>query len=116
MCAAGERFFVHRSRIDDTLAELSKALATLRIGDPLDEDTQFGPLSNKAHFEKINSFFAQARSEGDTIVYGGQALDRPGYFVEPTPSASPTHRRRCSTRKPSARSVPSSRMTTRRNC
>ncbi len=84
MCAAGERFFVHRSRIDDTLAELSKALATLRIGDPLDEDTQFGPLSNKAHFEKINSFFAQARSEGDTIVYGGQALDRPGYFVEPT--------------------------------
>ncbi|MBK0035783.1 aldehyde dehydrogenase family protein [Erwinia sp. S43] len=84
VCAAGERFFLHRSRIDETLEKLSKALADLRIGDPLDEDTQFGPLSNKAHFDKINQFFAQARSEGNTIVYGGQALERPGYFVTPT--------------------------------
>ncbi|SAK87473.1 phenylacetaldehyde dehydrogenase [Caballeronia hypogeia] len=84
ICAAGERFFVHRSRIDETLEKLSKALASFRIGDPMDEATQFGPLSNEAHFAKIQSFFSQARSDGSTIVYGAESLDRPGYFVKPT--------------------------------
>jgi len=84
VCAAGERFFIHRSRIDETLQKLTEALAAIKIGDPLDEDTQFGPLTNKAHFDKINQFFAQARSEGNTIVYGGESVDGPGYFVKPT--------------------------------
>ncbi|WP_438391891.1 aldehyde dehydrogenase family protein [Caballeronia sp. DA-9] len=84
ICAAGERFFVHRSRIDEILEKLTHPLTALRIGDPLDEATQFGPLSNKPHFEKISAFFARARSEGDEIIYGGKTLDRPGFFVEPT--------------------------------
>ncbi len=84
VCAAGERFFLHRTRIDEVLEKLAKALDGLRIGEPLEEETQFGPLSNKPHFEKINEFFAKARSDGSTIVYGGKALDRPGYFVSPT--------------------------------
>ncbi|WP_017346505.1 aldehyde dehydrogenase family protein [Pantoea sp. A4] len=84
VCAAGERFFIHRSRIDETLEKLSQALATLKIGDPMDEETQFGPLSNQAHFDKINQFFRQARSEGDEVVYGGESLEGPGYFVKPT--------------------------------
>ncbi|SME96443.1 MULTISPECIES: aldehyde dehydrogenase family protein [unclassified Pseudomonas] len=84
ICAAGERFFLHRSRIDEVLEKVASALAELKIGDPLDETTQFGPLSNKVHFDKINGFFKQARSEGNAIIYGGEAIDRPGYFVKPT--------------------------------
>ncbi|KVQ71405.1 aldehyde dehydrogenase family protein [Burkholderia multivorans] len=84
VCAAGERFFVHRSRIDEVLDKLNGALAAMRIGDPMDELTQFGPLSNRAHFDKIVGFFDLARSEGSTIVCGGHALDRTGYFVMPT--------------------------------
>jgi len=84
ICAAGERFFVHRSRLDEVLETLGPALAAMTIGDPLDAATQFGPLSNRPHFEKITACFAKARAQGDTIVHGGKALDRPGYFVEPT--------------------------------
>ena len=84
VCAAGERFFVHRSRLDETLDKLAKALGTFKIGDPLDEATQFGPLSNKPHFEKVSQFFEQARNGGGTVVYGAESLDRPGYFVKPT--------------------------------
>jgi len=84
ICAAGERFFVHRSRIDEVLEKLGPALAGMTIGNPLEEGTQFGPLSNRPHFEKITACFAKARACGDTIVHGGKALDRPGYFVEPT--------------------------------
>jgi len=84
ICAAGERFFVHRSRMDEVLEKLGPVLASMTIGDPLAEGTQFGPLSNRPHFEKITACFAKARACGDTIVHGGKALDRPGYFVEPT--------------------------------
>jgi len=84
ICAAGERFFVHRSRMDEVLEKLGPALAAMTIGDPLDTGTQFGPLSNRPHFEKVTACFAKARACGDTIVHGGKALDRPGYFVEPT--------------------------------
>jgi phenylacetaldehyde dehydrogenase len=84
VCAAGERFFVHRSRMDETLDKLSKALAAIKIGDPLDEDTQFGPLSNEPHFDKINEFFERAKASGSQVVYGGESLDRPGFFVKPT--------------------------------
>lgn len=84
VCAAAERFFVHRSRIDEVLEKLTKALAAIKIGDPLDETTQFGPLANRAHFEKVKDFFARARREGNSIVYGGEALEGPGYFVRPT--------------------------------
>jgi len=84
ICAAGERFFVHRSRMEEVLEKLGPALAGMTIGDPLQEGTQFGPLSNRPHFEKITACFAKARACGDTIVHGGKALDRPGFFVEPT--------------------------------
>lgn len=84
VCAAGERFFVHRSRLDEVLEKLKDALAGLQIGDPMDECTQFGPLSNRAHFDKIVGFFDLARSEGGTIAFGGQPLERTGYFVTPT--------------------------------
>ncbi|CAM3916704.1 phenylacetaldehyde dehydrogenase [Kerstersia gyiorum] len=84
ICAAGERFFVHRSRQDEILEKLSATLSTLRIGDPLDDASQFGPLSNKPHFDKLLSLFSQARAEGCTIVHGAKPVDGPGYFVEPT--------------------------------
>lgn len=84
ICAAGERFYVHRSRIDEILDKLGERLKGFRIGDPLDEETQFGPLSNKPHLDKVSRFFARAREENDSIVYGAEVLDRPGFFVTPT--------------------------------
>ncbi|MBS7661590.1 aldehyde dehydrogenase family protein [Pseudomonas lalucatii] len=83
VCAAPERVYVHRSRLDEVMGKVSAALAGLKIGSPLDESVQFGPLSNRAHFEKICHYFEIARKEG-RIICGGKALGGPGYFVEPT--------------------------------
>jgi len=84
ICAAGERFFVHRSRIDEILEKLKHKLSTLTVGDPLDESAQFGPLSNRPHLEKVSRFFERARAENNEIVFGGRVLDRPGFYVQPT--------------------------------
>lgn len=84
ICAAGERFFVHRSRIDPLLQALSQRLGQLQIGSPLDETTQFGPVANKPHQRKLGELFATARAEGSQIIHGGRLGQGPGCFVEPT--------------------------------
>lgn len=84
ICAAGERFYVHRSRIDPLLEALSQRLGQLKVGSPLDEATQFGPVANKPHQLKLAELFATARAEGSQIIHGGRIGDGPGCFVEPT--------------------------------
>jgi len=84
ICAAGERFYVHRSRLDPLLDALSQRLGQLKIGSPLDEATQFGPVANKPHQQKLAELFATARAEGSQIIHGGKLGDGPGCFVEPT--------------------------------
>ncbi len=83
VCAAGERFFVPRARLDDVLTHLSERLGGLRIGDPLDEATEFGPLANQAHRDKVASLLARAPQDGSTVVHGGGVLPGPGCFLEP---------------------------------
>ncbi|WHH50561.1 aldehyde dehydrogenase family protein [Pseudomonas sp. Ap32] len=84
ICAAGERFYVHRSRIDPLLEALSQRLSQLKVGSPLDETTQFGPVANKPHQLKLAELFSTARAEGSQIIHGGRIGDGPGCFVEPT--------------------------------
>lgn len=84
ICAAGERFFVHRSRIEPIVEALSQRLGQLKFGSPLDESTQFGPVANKPHQQKLGELFAIARAEGSRIVHGGHIGEGPGCFVEPT--------------------------------
>ncbi|WP_060481940.1 aldehyde dehydrogenase family protein [Pseudomonas sp. NBRC 111119] len=84
ICAAGERFYVHRSHIDPLLDALSQRLGQLKVGSPLDETTQFGPVANKPHQLKLAELFATARAEGSQIIHGGRIGDGPGCFVEPT--------------------------------
>ncbi|PHM70637.1 aldehyde dehydrogenase family protein [Xenorhabdus kozodoii] len=84
ICAAAERFYIPSVHMDAVLALLTERLSAMKIGSPLDESTEIGPLANKAHYEKILSMFEKARLEGNEIVYGGYALERPGFFVAPT--------------------------------
>ncbi|WP_136476085.1 aldehyde dehydrogenase family protein [Pseudomonas sp. DG56-2] len=83
ICASPERIYVHRSRIDELSAKLGAALASLKIGSPLDESVQFGPLANKAHYDKIVSYFERL-GDGQEIITGGRTVGGTGYFVEPT--------------------------------
>ncbi|WP_338883401.1 aldehyde dehydrogenase family protein [Xenorhabdus sp. TH1] len=84
ICAAAERFYIPSVHMDAVLALLTERLSAMKIGSPLDESTEMGPLANKKHYEKILSMFETARQEGNEIVYGGYALEGPGFFVAPT--------------------------------
>ncbi|MFC5569177.1 aldehyde dehydrogenase [Lysobacter yangpyeongensis] len=84
ICLCGSRILVERriySEFRDALVE--RALA-LRVGDPIDEDNNLGPLVSQAHFDKVTAALARARDEGGRVLCGGNALDRPGWFVAPT--------------------------------
>lgn len=84
ICLCGSRLLVERSIYPEFRDALVERTLALRIGHPLDQDTQFGPLVSQAHFDKVVAALARARDEGGTILCGGAALDRPGWFVAPT--------------------------------
>ena len=83
VCAAPERVYVHASRLDELTGKLGAALAAAPVGSPLDERVVFGPLSNKPQFDKVCHYLQVAGSES-RILSGGEVIDRPGYFVQPT--------------------------------
>lgn len=64
-----------------------KAIATIKVGNPLEEDTYMGPLANKAQYERVLAFIQRGIDEGATLLAGG--LEKPegcatGYFIKPT--------------------------------
>jgi len=88
VCSNGTRVFVHRSILKPFLDRLVARTAALRIGDPLDPDTQIGPLVSENQMESVLAHIARARHAGVRLVAGGQrrtegALAK-GYYVEPT--------------------------------
>jgi acyl-CoA reductase-like NAD-dependent aldehyde dehydrogenase len=72
--------------VKDALVERIVARArTIKIGNPLDPDTEMGPMATDKQYDTVISHFASAREEGATIAYGGQPVDDlGGWFVEPT--------------------------------
>lgn len=84
ICASAERFLVHRSQIEAVSEAIRARLEGIEAGDPMDDASTFGPVATEAQYEKVLEAFATAKAEGDTIVVGGEAYDRPGFFVKPT--------------------------------
>jgi acyl-CoA reductase-like NAD-dependent aldehyde dehydrogenase len=82
-CIAIKRLYVHNSIYDAVCDELGKLARETVVGDGLEQGTQMGPIQNKAQFEKVKGFLEDARRNGK-IVAGGGALEREGYFVQPT--------------------------------
>lgn len=92
-CVAGSRCFVHESIYDEVVGRLAVAASAIRIGAPLDPDTQLGPLSLWSQVEKVGHYVQSARDEGARLVSGG---GRPkglgeGWYVEPTVFADVTN-------------------------
>ena len=84
ICLCGSRILVERGIYSEFRDALVERVLALRVGDPIDGDTQLGPLVSQAHFDKVVAAIATARAEGGRVLCGGQALDRPGWFVSPT--------------------------------
>jgi aminomuconate-semialdehyde/2-hydroxymuconate-6-semialdehyde dehydrogenase len=84
ICLCGSRIFVERAIHDVFVDRFVAATKKLRIGDPLDDATDVGALISDSHLQKVMGYIDLAKQEGGTIVAGGNRVDRPGYFVEPT--------------------------------
>lgn len=87
-CIAGSRLLVHRSIHDELVERVAERARTIRMGDPLDQETEMGPVAFGDQMDKILSYCDIARSEGAAVTLGGQRPDAAeladGYFVEPT--------------------------------
>jgi aminomuconate-semialdehyde/2-hydroxymuconate-6-semialdehyde dehydrogenase len=88
VCLAGSRLFVERSILDEFSERLVAAARGLRIGRPLDEATQLGPLVSEQHREKVESYIDIAARDGGKVITGGGRPRAPeterGYYLEPT--------------------------------
>jgi aldehyde dehydrogenase (NAD+) len=78
------RLFLHSSIADQFLERLTKAYASISIGDPLDEETLMGPLVNQRAVEDHFAALDTIKQQGGEILYGGGKVDRTGFYVEPT--------------------------------
>ena len=85
-CTSSSRLLIQKSIADEFVDEIKKRVSLLRVGHPLDPDTEVGPLIHEAHCEKVVSYFEIAKQEGANIAIGGKKtdLEGKGHFVEPT--------------------------------
>ncbi|QXH35135.1 aldehyde dehydrogenase family protein [Pseudomonas muyukensis] len=84
MCSATSRLLVQDGIAEALLPRLRQALAALRVGNPLEQEVDMGPLTSQGQWLKVAGYFATAREEGLECLTGGTALDREGWFVSPT--------------------------------
>jgi acyl-CoA reductase-like NAD-dependent aldehyde dehydrogenase len=83
-CEARSRVLVERGAYDDFVAQFADKARALRVGDPLDPETQMGSLISATHRDKVHRFVATGRDEGAEVVTGGEAADGDGAFYPPT--------------------------------
>lgn len=87
-CESGTRLLVPEELHDEVVERMIKRLRTQRIGDPLDEGTDIGPLINGRQRDRVLNYIAGAKNEGATVAYGGGVPEGPqfkkGFWVEPT--------------------------------
>ncbi|WP_424992572.1 betaine-aldehyde dehydrogenase [Oceaniradius stylonematis] len=84
ICSNGTRVFVQRGLHDRFVERLVERTRGAVIGDPLDEATSFGPLVSEAQLDKVLGYVDLGRSEGAEVALGGDRIDRPGFYMEPT--------------------------------
>jgi phenylacetaldehyde dehydrogenase len=82
--SAGSRLFVEAPVIEQVLEGLEKQATGMPIGHGLESDTELGPLISKNHLARVTSYVESGRSEGATVAFGGEPLERDGFFYPPT--------------------------------
>jgi len=87
-CIAGSRLLVERAVYDAVCEKITAYAAKARIGNPMDYETQVGPITTKPHREKVLAYIEIARNEAANCLLGGQVPETlelaKGLFVEPT--------------------------------
>jgi betaine-aldehyde dehydrogenase len=83
-CTAATRVYVERAVHDELVDALSAAMASVRVGHPMDASTDIGPLVTAAHRERVHGFVERAEAAGGRVVTGGVVPDGPGCYYPPT--------------------------------
>jgi 5-carboxymethyl-2-hydroxymuconic-semialdehyde dehydrogenase len=83
-CTSSSRLLVQSSIEKEFTSKLIERVARLKVGNPLDPDTEVGPLVHERHRRKVCSYFDFAKDDGATIAIGGSAIEGPGNYVTPT--------------------------------
>lgn len=89
-CLCAKRFVVDASVVSDFEQHVATAVAALRIGDPLDETTQIGPLAKPSFVADIDRQVRESVALGARVVTGGHPIDGPGNYYAPTVLADVT--------------------------
>ncbi len=87
-CEARSRLLVETPLYDETVSKMKEYAEAIRVGDPLDADTQMGSLISTGHREKVHGFVERAGGEGADVVAGGSIPAGDGAFYPPTVVAS----------------------------
>jgi len=83
-CIAAKRFIVSDTVADEFLRQFVSGMAALKIGDPLDDSTEIGPMARGDLLEALAGQVTDAVSRGARVLTGGAPLDRPGHYYPPT--------------------------------
>ena len=85
ICSAGTRLFVQRGIASEFRARLMEFTRTIKVGDPMDQATQMGPVVSKEQFDRVNGYIDVGRTEGAEAAMQELAPPlREGYFISPT--------------------------------
>ena len=84
VCCAGSRLLVQESIADVLIAKLKDRLATIRVGDPLDKNTDVGAINSRAQLDKITELVAAGVAEGADLYQPACDLPERGFFFRPT--------------------------------
>ncbi len=96
-CIAAKRFIVHEKVADEFLSKFVERMKSLKVGDPMDEATEVGPLATRDVLDDLDEQVQQTVQAGARVLCGGHKDGRPGFFYQPTvltdvPEDSPGYR------------------------
>lgn len=83
-CVASKRFIAVEAISDEFLEKFKEKLSKMKVGDPMDPDTELGPLSSEEAAEHLANQVKRSVSKGAKVLLGGKRADRAGAFMEPT--------------------------------
>ncbi|HET6985911.1 MAG TPA: aldehyde dehydrogenase family protein, partial [Kribbella sp.] len=83
-CGLPTRMLVHDSIHDEVLARVRTLVNAIKVGDPTDPATGYGPVVSQGAADRIMGMIERAVADGAIVVVGGHRMDRPGYYIEPT--------------------------------
>lgn len=83
-CCAAKRFIVQHAVADEFVARFTAAFQALQPGNPMDERTTLGPLATEAALQQLLAQVSATVQAGATLLMGGQRIERPGWFMQPT--------------------------------